>query len=254
MKKILLILLISVINFANCQDKNFYSSYTLNRTLNGYESQAKGILYVNKTQSNFILSTFEKSDNKSKVTQQEPVLIIDDKKSCKDYQQYFYDYEKKVAQFLLFEDDCYNKNFIEEVKINPVWKITGKGIKINKYSTVKAQTIINNRLWTVYYDPSIKVKANPWRFLGINGLIVKAQDEKKEYTFLLSEFSRNISNKNLSKKYPYNRISFNEYCKKTIKEYRKSMIEEIKKFSLNSEDEIIKIIEPYESLEFIEKK
>ncbi len=254
MKKVFLILLLFFIGFVNCQNKDFYSSYIINRTLNGYESEAKGVLYVGNAQSNFTLSTFEKSNSKSKGTPQEPVLIIDDKKSCTNDQQYFYDYVKKNSHSLLFEDDCNNKNFIEEAQIDPDWKMINNLEKIGKYTTQKAEAIINDRLWTVYYDPSIKAKANPWRFVGIDGLIVKAEDEKKEYTFLLSEFSGNILNKNLDEKYTYKKISFNEYRQKTIKEYRKNMVEEIKKFSLNSEDEIIKILEPYESLEFIEKK
>lgn len=254
MRKVFLILLIFFTGFVNCQNKDFYSSYIINRTLNGYESEAKGVLYVSKDQSNFTLSVFEQPNNKSKEKQQEPVLIIDDKKSCTDDQQYFYDYVKKNSHFLLFEDDCNNKNFVEEAKIDPVWKTISNVEKIGKYTTQKAEAIINDRLWTVYYDPSIKVKANPWRFAGIDGLIVKAEDEKKEYTFVLSEFSGNILDKNLDEKYAYKKLSFNEYRQKTIKEYRKNMVEEIKKFSLNSEDEILKILEPYESLEFIEKK
>lgn len=254
MKKVFLILLLFFIGFVNGQNKDFYSSYIINRTLNGYESEAKGILYVSSGQSNFTLSAFEKSNIKSTETPQGPVLIIDDKKSCISDQEYFYDYVKNNSHFLLFEDDCNNKNFVEEAKIDPVWKTISNSEKIGKYTTQKAEALINDRLWTVYYDASIKVKANPWRFVGIDGLIVKAEDEKKEYIFVLSEFSGNILNKNLDEKQAYKKLNFNEYRQKTIKEYRKNMVEEIKKISLNSEDEILKILEPYESLEFIEKK
>ncbi|MDO5617086.1 MAG: GLPGLI family protein, partial [Cruoricaptor ignavus] len=186
--------------------------------------------------------------------QESTMIIVDTDKQCDDSQFFLYDDRREIAQFLLFGDDCENKSFIEETKPNPVWEILDRDVVINNYNTVKAKAFINDRLWTIYYDSRMPVKANPWRFLGVNGLIIKAEDENKEYTFVLSKFPKHISKNSFNKELPFKKSSFLDYKKNAIESYRKDMIKELKKMTSNTEEEIIEILQPYETLEFIEKK
>jgi GLPGLI family protein len=178
MKKLLVTIMVILTKLVFGQ--NQYSEYVVKDSINGFVFKATGKLFVDKNKhSNFILSQYENllksDDNLFKGSNNH---ITGDKKICYDNKEYFSDYQSKTSKALLFENDCESKRLvIEKIKF-PKWTISSTFLMIDGHSVLKAEAIINDRKWIVYYNPEIKALANPWFFYGIKGLIIKAFDEK----------------------------------------------------------------------------
>ena len=86
--------------------------------------------------------------------------------------------------------------------------------------------------------------------------MIKAEDENKEYLFELSKFNGNYSSNLFNDFGDYATTSFSDFVKLTLSEYKKTIIENVRKIAANEEalNEFISKMPPYECLEFIEKK
>ncbi|WP_294244793.1 GLPGLI family protein [uncultured Chryseobacterium sp.] len=95
-----------------------------------------------------------------------------------------YSIEKdKKAQKTVFKDrigrDVYT--YEEDRPLN--WKIASETRKIGDYKVQKAETDFGGRKWTVWFTTDLPYQDGPYKFGGLPGLIVKAEDEKGDYSF-----------------------------------------------------------------------
>lgn len=249
-------MLLAWANIVFAQSKT-YSEYIIKNSRNGFEFQANGKLYYNnKSQSKFVLSTFKKQTNRNEDLSSN--IFIVNNQQCSESKVYFTDYKMNILKSNLFESDCDTKRLVIEKNILPKWVTSVNTVKqkINKRTTIKKEAIINNRKWYVYYDPEIKNAINPWRFFGISGLVIRAEDEKKEYVFELVNFGKHIVTDSFEFNDDYINCTFDEYAKSAIEKNNQIIIEEVSKIVV---DEVAlnnfkSNIPPYECLEFIEKK
>ena len=72
----------------------------------------------------------------------------------------------------------------ENVKFN--WNILPEKQKIGEYNTQKATTDFGGRKWTAWFSSDIPFQDGPYKFYGLPGLIVKIEDEEKNYSWKLS--------------------------------------------------------------------
>lgn len=70
----------------------------------------------------------------------------------------------------------------EEMK-NPDWKLESGTTTILGYVCKKATTTLHGRNYTAWYAPEIPIDNGPWKFGGLPGLILKAEDDKGHYSF-----------------------------------------------------------------------
>ncbi|RZM05145.1 MAG: GLPGLI family protein, partial [Pedobacter sp.] len=84
-----------------------------------------------------------------------------------------------------FIDKISNKTFGYEDVIKFDWKITTEKMKIGEYNTQKATTEYRGRKWTAWFASEIPLQDGPYRFYGLPGLIVKIEDEGKNYSWEL---------------------------------------------------------------------
>ncbi len=63
------------------------------------------------------------------------------------------------------------------------WQITDEKEEVLGYSCRKATTSYGGREWTVFFTTEIPVSLGPWKLSGLPGLILKAEDGKKQYVF-----------------------------------------------------------------------
>ena len=83
--------------------------------------------------------------------------------------------------------DRISKNlFAYEEIIKFDWKILSDKEKIGEYNTQKATTEFGGRKWTAWFSTDIPFQDGPYKFYGLPGLIVKIEDEGKNYSWLLS--------------------------------------------------------------------
>jgi GLPGLI family protein len=71
----------------------------------------------------------------------------------------------------------------EEDVENPRWVIRSETTVILGYFCIKATGRIGARDYEVWFTPSIPIQLGPWKLAGLPGLILKAYDTKKHYTF-----------------------------------------------------------------------
>ncbi len=65
------------------------------------------------------------------------------------------------------------------------WKIQNGKEKIGEYNTQKATTEFGGRKWTAWFSNDIPLQDGPYKFHGLPGLIVKVEDDGKNYTWEL---------------------------------------------------------------------
>lgn len=65
------------------------------------------------------------------------------------------------------------------------WKILSEKEKIGTYNTQKATTEFGGRKWTAWFSSEIPLQDGPYKFHGLPGLIVKIEDDGKNYSWEL---------------------------------------------------------------------
>lgn len=76
-----------------------------------------------------------------------------------------------------------NIGYNDDFKFN--WKIGTEKMKIGSYNTQKATTDFGGRKWTAWFTADLPLQDGPYKFHGLPGLIVKIEDEGKNYSWEL---------------------------------------------------------------------
>lgn len=101
----------------------------------------------------------------------------------------------------------------------PKWSLTEETGEMNGYKTKKAVGEYYGRKWTIWYTEEIPDNVGPWLLWGAPGLIVKAEDEDKIFSFFM------IYVEELSAKSRYDFINYSydptsSYQRKKDRKYR----------------------------------
>lgn len=73
------------------------------------------------------------------------------------------------------------------------WKILPDKEKIGAYNTQKATTEFGGRKWTAWFSTELPFQDGPYKFHGLPGLIVKIEDDGKNYSWTL-QGNKNVEN------------------------------------------------------------
>jgi GLPGLI family protein len=200
MKKLFSILFIALFAFAIAQDKD--SKETANRffyelTFKPKKDSAKldkviTILDITKDKSVYQDYTVIAQDSIMKIqieAMQKAGIMKDISKSFKTpkisariykfYPTMKIQYVDKIANGFTPASIGYN----EDLKFN--WKILGDKQKIGEYNTQKATTEFGGRKWTAWFTTDLPFQDGPYKFWGLPGLIVKIEDDEKNYSWIL---------------------------------------------------------------------
>lgn len=77
-----------------------------------------------------------------------------------------------------------------EQLIKPEWQVENETIDILGYRCQKATASYKGRNWTVWFTLEIPVSEGPWKLRGLPGLILKAEDSEKHYSFECTAIER----------------------------------------------------------------
>lgn len=91
------------------------------------------------------------------------------------------------------------KYVYEEPMTQWSWNISDSTTVILGYECIMAVTDFHGRKWTVWFAPEIPVKNGPWKFDGLHGLILKAESEGGQYSFIATGIQQ--TNKTISPVY-----------------------------------------------------
>lgn len=76
-----------------------------------------------------------------------------------------------------------NIGYDEALKFD--WKIENDKQKIGNYTAQKASTTFGGRHWTAWFSTELPFQDGPYKFHGLPGLIVKIEDDGKNYSWEL---------------------------------------------------------------------
>lgn len=86
------------------------------------------------------------------------------------------------------------KNFLYTEAIPKLnWNITSEVDTILNYNCIKAYTSFRGRKWIAWFTMDIPLNYGPWKLSGLPGLILKAEDSDKYFSFEAVGISQNNS-------------------------------------------------------------
>jgi GLPGLI family protein len=149
--------------------------------------------YTVMAQDSILKSEIEKM-KKSGVYAEMEKLIKMPKFSYKIYKSY--------PDFTIGYVDGIEKNFYGyKDKLNFSWKISKEKSIIENYNCQKASVEFGGRVWNAWFTQDLPFQDGPYKFYGLPGLIVKVEDSKQDYVWILKG-NKKINN--------YNEFSFAE--------------------------------------------
>ncbi|MCW3167676.1 GLPGLI family protein [Chryseobacterium sp. 09-1422] len=95
-----------------------------------------------------------------------------------------YSIEKdKKNQKTLYKDRLGRDQYAYEEDRPLDWKILSETTKIGEYKVQKAETEFGGRKWTAWFTTDLPYQDGPYKFSGLPGLVVKAEDADGDYSF-----------------------------------------------------------------------
>lgn len=94
------------------------------------------------------------------------------------------------------------------------WKISSDKAKIGEYNTQKATASFGGRNWIAWFTTDVPFQDGPYKFKGLPGLIVKVEDDAKNYSWELK------GNKKIA---DYNAESYSEKLMKQFGQGRNNL-------------------------------
>ena len=99
-----------------------------------------------------------------------------------------YTIEKDLSNQKVYFKDRIARDIYIYTEDRPMnWKILPETAKIGDYKAQKATLDFGGRLWTAWFTQDIPLMDGPYKFHGLPGLIIKIEDSKGDYSFLLKE-------------------------------------------------------------------
>ncbi len=131
---------------------------------------------------------------------------------------------KNATETWVFDSYFSNKFVYEDTdKIN--WRITNKRAVISGYKCILALTSFGGRKYRAWFTPEIPISTGPYKFKGLPGLIVKIEDDRKQYVFQLESFQKK------KKKFIFNKKAGSRVTKKQFfdayNSFKKSFIAQL---------------------------
>ncbi|RQP14467.1 MAG: GLPGLI family protein [Chryseobacterium sp.] len=87
------------------------------------------------------------------------------------------------AQEVTYQSRIGRDNYMYTEKQPMTWKILPETAKIGEYSAQKAEADYGGRHWTAWFTTDVPLNDGPYKFSGLPGLIIKAEDSKGDYSF-----------------------------------------------------------------------
>lgn len=95
-----------------------------------------------------------------------------------------YSIEKnKKDQKIIYKDRLGRDQYSYEEDRPLNWKILSETTKIGDYKVQKAETDFGGRKWTAWFTTDLPYQDGPYKFSGLPGLVVKAEDSTGDYSF-----------------------------------------------------------------------
>lgn len=221
-KRLIFILLILSYGFAGCkgQTKTCITYETLYKVSTERESHNKDItvLDINNNTSHFYSKDYERREDVSDSLMQKGYAPaeIDHilRKQGIRHPSVTYNVFKNYPQTgkTTVTQNCLDNFLYEENMPQMNWTLESQDTTIANYTCNKATTTYRGRTWNVYYTLGIPVSDGPWKLCGLPGLILYAQDSRKDFTFQCIGISQGNKRPMVLRKEKYKKCTAKSLC------------------------------------------
>ena len=169
-----------------------------------------GYLYVSSNQKKTVYFIKDiKKIEKTKNLEADATVILDSGEKRFNY----FDYEKD--SILTKEDILGSSNLIKEKIPVITWKLLKETKTLDNTTLYKATCYFRGRNYIAWYATDTAIKAGPWKFHGLPGLIYEISDETQRYNWVLQKIKGTDFN------FQSNDFDLNNKQIITLKEYAK---------------------------------
>ncbi len=233
MKNLFSVLFIALFVFSNAQDKEtketanrfFYElTYSPNKDSLEKKNQEMMILDITKDKSIYrdYLAVSQDSILKVEVEAMQKSGVFKDLSKMVKQPKFSHIVTKTYPSMDVFYADYILQDKVSYKDETPlVWKISSEKAKIGTYDTQKATTSFGGRNWTAWFTTELPFQDGPYKFKGLPGLIVKVEDDAKNYSWELK------GNKKIA---DYNPESYSEKLMKQFGQGRNNLEVDREKF------------------------
>lgn len=180
-----------------------------------------GTLYIQNEFSNY--KSDYKNTKRGAQEDKEGVIIVNSSSEFNFSNEIWINNKDKELTENLYENSFLKRAFsVYEDLPKMKWIFLEGEKKFNNLICKKAQTTFRGRAYTVWYTENIPVSSGPWKFNGLPGLILSAEDNAGIYRWevLNVKYPYKGTDVNLkdaySKRFKYNKISFKNYDEKLV--------------------------------------
>lgn len=233
MKKLFSVLFIALFVFSSAQDKDsketanrfFYElTYSPNKDSLEKKNQEMMILDITKDKSIYrdYLAVSQDSILKVEVEAMQKSGVFKDLSKMVKQPKFSHIVTKTYPSMEVFYADYILQDKVSYKDETPlVWNISSEKAKIGAYDTQKATTSFGGRNWTAWFTTELPFQDGPYKFKGLPGLIVKVEDDAKNYSWELK------GNKKIA---DYNPESYSEKLMKQFGQGRNNLEVDREKF------------------------
>ncbi|WP_299178076.1 GLPGLI family protein [uncultured Chryseobacterium sp.] len=233
MKKFFSVLFIALFVFSSAQDKEtketanrfFYElTYSPNKDSLEKKNQEMMILDITKDKSIYrdYLAVSQDSILKVEVEAMQKSGVFKDLSKMVKQPKFSHIVTKTYPSMEVFYADYILQDKVSYKDETPlVWNISSEKAKIGAYDTQKATTSFGGRNWTAWFTTELPFQDGPYKFKGLPGLIVKVEDDAKNYSWELK------GNKKIA---DYNPESYSEKLMKQFGQGRNNLEVDREKF------------------------
>ncbi len=120
----------------------------------------------------------------TKVYQGKPMVVVNNQGAVIEENIFQYPLTKSMSILTALG----NNSYITEVALTPIhWKIESETRKIGAFECQKATGEVGGRTYTAWFAPDLPFQSGPFKLWGLPGLILEAEDSKKEVRFLFKD-------------------------------------------------------------------
>lgn len=100
---------------------------------------------------------------------------------------------KEKGKFKVWDMVYYEyRKYTEDIE-NQDWNIVADSVRtILGYECILATTAYHGRQWDAWFAPEIPINAGPWKLLGLPGLILEAEEEGSQYSFIATGIQQTV--------------------------------------------------------------
>jgi GLPGLI family protein len=197
MKKIIIAFLIISCNISKAQTRNclMVEYEEIVSYIPQIINNDKGVLYVTNEEVYYKIIF----DNVQKENEIDDQSIIIPAKESEYFSEIYIDIKSKILSENIFERYILKKYFSVKEKIPHFeWNILNEEKIINNYTCKKAEVTFRGRGYVVWYTEEIPISYGPWKFNGLPGLIILAEDTSGIYKWKANKITYNKDSFNFS--------------------------------------------------------